>query len=154
MDMFLEFAHLEKMLTQIIIPRKSKSNNRKGFPIGHRSMTLGKTRGRFNGVIGLSYYSKKFPELWNEIKRLGDLIVPFQWKSCHLNHNVVCPKHKDTGNTNMSCIISFGDYTGCDLIVEGVKQHTRYTPYVFNGVKNEHYNTDDLVGNKYSLVFF
>jgi len=152
--MDLELSHLEKMLTKINIPRKSKTANRRGFPIGHRSMTLGETRGRFSGITGLSHNSKKYPELWDEVKRLGDIIVPFKWKSCHLNHNIVCPKHKDTGNATLSCIISFGDYTGCDLIVEGIKQHTRYTPYIFNGSENEHWNTDDLVGNKYSLVYF
>ena len=29
-----------------------------------------------------------------------------------------------------------------------------YTPIIFDGYKLEHFNTDDLVGNKYSLVFF
>jgi hypothetical protein len=149
-----EFECLESMLLRVTIPRKSNTNNRRGFPVRHRAMTLGETRGRFNGVKGLSHYSKKYPELWNEVKRIGDLIVPFEWNSCHINHNVVCPPHKDSGNISRSCIISFGNYTGCDLIVEGVKQETHYTPLIFDGTTNTHWNTNDLVGNRYSLVFY
>lgn len=149
-----ELAHLEEILKSITIPRKSTTNNRRGFAVGHRAVTLGETTGRFNGETGLSYYSQKWPALWDEVKRIGDLIVPFEWKSCHLNNNVICPPHKDAKNATLSCIVSFGDYTGADLIVEGVKQHTYYDPYVFNGAEKEHWNTDDLVGNKYSLVFF
>jgi len=149
-----EFIHIEELLKGITIPRKTTTNNRRGFALGHRAMTLGETRGRFNGKIGLSYYSNKYPELWNEVQRLGDIIVPFPWKSCHLNHNVICPKHKDTNNQTQSCIISFGDYTGADLIIEDIKQQTYFTPLIFNGAEKEHWNTDDLVGNKYSLVFF
>lgn len=149
-----EFTYIESLLKGITIPRKTSTNNRRGFPQGHRAITLGETTGRFNGITGLSYYSIKYPALWNEVKRLGDIIVPFKWKSAHLNNNVICPPHKDTGNTALSCIISFGDYTGCDLVIEGEIQDTRYTPCIFNGVENLHWNTDNLVGNKYSLVFF
>ena len=149
-----EFVYLEEMLNKMKIPRKSSTNNRRGFAIGHRAITLGETTGRFNGKTELSYYSKKYPALWNEVKRIGDLISPFPWRSCHLNNNVVCPKHKDAKNATLSCIISFGAYTGCDLVIEGEIQVTRYTPCIFNGAENLHWNTNDLMGNKYSLVFF
>jgi len=149
-----EFRLLEKMLETITIPKKSLTSNRRGFPIRHRAMTLGETRGRFNGITGLSYYSKKYPELWAEVKRIGDLVTPFAWKSCHLNKNVVCPKHKDSKNATLTCIISFGDYTGCDLMIEGEKHNTFYTPLIFNGAEKEHWNIDDLKGTKFSLVFF
>jgi hypothetical protein len=149
-----EFILLEKMLENFTVPVKSKTNNRRGFPAKHRAMTFGQTRGRFNGLTGLSNHSKRSPEVWAEIKRIGDLVAPFEWKSCHLNKNVVCPKHKDSKNATLTCIISFGSYTGCDLMIEGEKQNTFYTSLVFNGAEKEHWNTDDLQGTKYSLVFF
>jgi len=149
-----ELKHIEELLKGITIPRKTTTNNRRGFALGHRSMTMGETRGRFNGKTGLSYYSMKYTELWIEVKRIGALIVPFKWKSCHINHNVICPAHKDTNNQTQSCIISFGDYTGCDLVIEDEIQDTRYTPLIFNGAEKEHWNLPNLVGNKYSLVFF
>ena len=149
-----ELNNLELLLKTIKIPQKSLTSNRRNFPERHRAITLGETRGGFNGKTGHSYYSKKYPELWNEVKRIGDLVAPFAWKSCHLNNNVICPKHKDSKNATLSCIISFGDYTGGDLIIEGDKQNTYYTPLTFNGAEKEHWNTNDLIGNKYSLVFF
>jgi len=152
--MVLELAYLEEMLSKIKIPSKSSTNTRRGFAIGHRAITLGETRGRFNGITGLSYYSKKYPAIWDEVKRIGGLICPFDWRSCHLNNCVICPKHKDAKNATLTCIISFGTYTGADLIIEGVKQETCYTPCIFNGAEKEHWNLDTLQGNKYSLVFF
>lgn len=149
-----EFKELELLLKSIVIPRKTSTSNRRGFAVGHRAITLGITTGRFNGITGLSYYSKKYLALWNEVKRIGDIIVPFEWKSAHLNNNVVCPKHKDAKNATLSCIISFGEYIGCDLMIEGVKHETYYTRCIFNGAEQEHWNTDDLIGDKYSLVFF
>ena len=151
--MINELLYLETLLSRITVPMKTTTNNRRGFA-RHRAMTFGETRGRFNGITGLSHYSQKHPEIWKEIQRIADIIVPFKWKSCHLNNNVVCPKHKDTNNQTESCIISFGQYTGCDLIIEDVKQDTYYPPVIFNGSTHLHWNTDDLVGNKYSLVFF
>ena len=39
-------------------------------------------------------------------------------------------------------------------MIEEKKYDTHYQPLIFNGSEMEHYNTDDLVGDKYSLVFY
>jgi hypothetical protein len=49
--------------------------------------------------------------------------------------------------------VSFGDYVGCDLVVDGVTYDTR-KGLVFDGYLKEHYNTPLISGTKYSLVFF
>ena len=54
----------------------------------------------------------------------------------------------------MSILLSFGDYTGCNIVINGDKYDANRQPIMFNGSLLEHYNSDDLVGNKYSLVFF
>lgn len=51
-------------------------------------------------------------------------------------------------------LVSFGDYTGSLIIVDGVKYKTYCRPIKFNGNALEHYNTDDLVGNKYYIVYY
>ena len=71
-----------------------------------------------------------------------------------MNHNIVCPLHKDRKNIGKSLIVSFGDYTGCKLVVDGSEIDTDCRPVLFNGSELEHWNTNDLMGNKYSLVFF
>ncbi len=148
-----DFTELERLLTNISIPLKTKTSNRRGFP-KHRAVTFGITKGRFNGVIGMSAPSLKYPEVFEEIVKIGDKHCPFQYTSIHLNHNVVCPKHKDSENIGESLLISFGDYTGCNIVIENKSYNAKYNPIIFNGSQQEHWNTDDLIGNKYSLIYF
>ena len=65
---------------------------------------------------------------------------------------MVCPKHKDTANVGDSYILSFGTYTGGELVVEGVPHDTR-TGLIFNGYEKEHWN-NPIEGEKYSVIFF
>ena len=141
-----------ELLKQYTIPLKNKTTNRRGFP-NHRSMTLGITKGRFNNKVGLSYYSKKYPELYQFLKELGNSVCPFPFQSIHVNHNVTCPKHRDSNNQTMSCIIAFGNYTGGELVIEGEVHNTFENAVVFNGSEKEHWNLPHT-GDKYSIVFF
>lgn len=141
-----------ELLQNYTIPLKNKSNNRRGFQ-KHRSMTLGITKARFSGVIGLSYYSKKYPELYQKVKEYGEQVCPFPFQSIHINHNVTCPPHKDTSNQQLSLIVSFGRYTGGELVIEGEVYNTFENPIIFNGAEKEHWNLPHD-GDKYSLVFF
>jgi hypothetical protein len=144
---------LESLVAKITIKKKSGNNNRRGFPI-HRAITFGITRGRFNGKTELSYYSKKYPHIYEEIMKIGNKYCPIKFNSIHLNNNVVCPPHKDSKNVGNSCLLSFGDYSGCNIVIDGIECDAKYNPIVFNGAELEHYNTNDLIGNKYSLVFY
>ena len=148
------FASLLEMLSKITLRCVKGRSNRRGFPEKHRAFCFGITRGRFNGIVGLSMASKKYPHIYQEIMRIGKIICPFDFNSIHLNHNVVCPKHLDSKNVGESMLVSFGDYTGCNIMIEGDKYDAKHTPIIFNGSKREHWNTDDLQGNKYSLVFY
>ena len=99
--------------------------------------------------------AKKFPELYEKILKFGKTFVPFDFTSIHVNHNVVCPRHLDPYNTGPSCIISIGDYKGCNLVVESYGEYdTNCKPLIFDGSKLYHYNTQLISGNKYSFVFF
>jgi hypothetical protein len=149
------FNELEKLLSKIKVPRKSLRNNRPNFPARCRAMSLGLSKGRFDGIIGLSYYSKKYAEIYAEVVKIGEAISPhFNFQSIHLNNNVVCPKHLDSKNVGESVLVSFGDYEGCNIVIEGEIYDAKHTPIKFNGALMEHWNTNDLVGNKYSLVFY
>ena len=119
-------------------------------------MTFGLTRGRYTGIVGESAPSKKYPKIYEEIRWLGNLLAPsgFEFNSIHLNHNVVCPLHKDDKNIGDSMIVSFGNYSGCELVVDNQIYDTKYRPVVFNGSKIFHKNIPSLEGNKYSLVYY
>jgi len=150
------FEPLYTMLSKITIPCKTITNNRRGFPAKHRAFTFGMTTGRFNGKTDLSYYSKKYPYIYDELMRIGQIICDgvLNFKSVHINNNVICPKHKDSKNIGQSVLVSFGDYVGGGVFIEGVPFDARYQPILFDGSVLEHWNSNDLVGNKYSLVFF
>jgi len=131
---------------------------RKNFP-KHKADIFGYVKLRpvnwgHRGKYNISRKTEKKPELYNELKRIADIIVPFKWSSVLVNNNVVCGKHLDASNIGESVLISIGDYEGCNIVVNGKKYDSKYQPLIFNGSKLEHYTTDDLVGNKYSLVFY
>lgn len=151
-----ELVELYNMLDNLYIAKKTKNTNRRGFPMGHRATTFGFTRGRFNGRYELGMMSKKYPEVYNELLRIGNIYCPFEFTSIHVNKNVVCPHHKDSQNTGMSMLISFGDYNGCNIVIEGQEYDANCQPVIFDGSVLEHWNTDFIgdENNKYSLVYF
>lgn len=148
-----EFVELYNMLEEINIPFKNGKSSRHGFP-KHRAVMFGYTRQRYSGKVCLSLFSKKYPYIYHELNRIGKLICPFDYTSIFINHNVVCPKHKDSKNIDKSLLVSFGDYTGCNIVVQDVEYNTNCSPIIFNGALLEHYNTNDLKGNKYSLIYY
>jgi hypothetical protein len=145
---------ITELLNNTRFSKKQGRSNRHNFPV-HQALIFGMTTSRFTGVRDLSVMTKLNPELWNEIQKVAELINPeFEYKSVHINKNVVCPPHKDGNNVGRSMLISFGDYTGCNLMIEGKMYDAKNTPIIFNGSQLEHWNTDDLEGLKYSLVFY
>lgn len=51
---------------------------RLGFP-EHRSAVFGMVKPRFKSEKQLSLYSRKHPDIYEELKRIGKLIVPFEF---------------------------------------------------------------------------
>jgi hypothetical protein len=147
--------NLYNELQKITVKQLGKSNVRLNFKAKDRSVVFGTSRGRFNGVVALSSASKKYPHIWDLLQQIGNqLPKDFEYNSVFLNHNVVCQPHKDKNNVGKSILISFGEYSGCNIFIDGIQYDANRQPVLFNGSLLEHYNTDDLVGNKYSLVFF
>jgi hypothetical protein len=148
-------SNLYSELQNITIKQLGVSNVRLNFKPTNRSVVFGVSKGRFSGVVALSASSKKYPHIWKLINQIGDqLPSEFEYTSVFLNHNVVCSPHKDSNNVGKSILLSFGNYTGCNIVVDGTEYNTNRQAVLFNGSLLEHYNIDNLVGNKYSLVFF
>lgn len=152
--MEIHLKQIEEELQKRKVPKTSITANRPHFPVGHRRFIFGTVRFRFHGTVGLSYHSKKYPLLYQLIHDFGEKYIPIEFNAIHVNHNVVCPRHLDPKNTGVSAIISCGNYTGCKLMIEGVEHDPYYHVILFNGSTQEHWNTDDLVGNRYSLIFY
>ena len=150
------FEPLYQLLQKITLPSREakRHNTRHGFP-KHRCLTFGVVKRRFSGIVTDSVSNTKYPIIYNELIHLAKQLNPdFKFNSIHINHNLVCPQHKDSKNIGDSMIVSIGDYTGCKLVVNDEIRDTHYSPVIFNGSILEHYNTDDLVGNKYSIVYY
>tara|TARA_R110002167_G_scaffold99886_4_gene261252 strand:- start:441 stop:2306 length:1866 start_codon:yes stop_codon:yes gene_type:complete len=149
------YNKLFNLFEDILFKMKKGSTGRRGFP-EYRGAVFGLTRPRFKykGYLQLSTDSKISPEAYEEIMRIGKIICPFEFNSVQVNKNLVCPPHKDSNNMGLSLLVSFGDYSGCNIMIENKKYDANCRPIIFNGADMEHYNSDDLVGTKYSLVFF
>lgn len=148
------YDELYGMISKIKLYTKKEgsNNNRLGFPT-HRGCLFGMVKAKYKGIIELSYYSRKYPDIHDAIMKVGKTICPFEFTQVQVNHNLVCPPHKDKANKTNSMIVSFGEYTGGLLVIEGVEHNTYHAPLQFDGVHNTHWNTP-LIGNKYSLIFF
>lgn len=147
------FNNLIDLLKTHAVKMCDKRSSRLGFG-RHRSEQYGIVKARFQGTIGLSKPSQKYPEIYNEILKIAKSFPTFKFTTIQLNNNVVCPPHHDSDNIGSSLLVSFGDYKGCNIVIEGIMYDAKYSPIIFNGSQREHWNTNDLVGNKYTLVFY
>jgi hypothetical protein len=151
------FSYLYDLLKKKTLPYKypGKGNSgRLGFP-KYKGGVFGLCKRKLPPkVVGVSFLTKKYPEIYDELVRIGKLICPFEFTSIQLNCDLVSPKHKDKNNCGDSLLISFGDYNGANIVVNSIQYDAKYTPIIFNGSLCEHWNTDDLVGTKYSLIYF
>jgi len=146
------YDKIYSMLKLITLYKRVKRNNRLGFP-EHRGAVFGVIKPRFKSKPELSLYSRKYPKIYEELQKIGKEICPFEFKIIQVNHNLVCPPHKDKANSSRSILVSFGEYTGGEIVIEGTKYNAYHTPIEFDGCKLEHWN-EPIEGNKYSLIFF
>jgi hypothetical protein len=160
------FDHLEELLSTFTIPYVSESgydskgrskNGRRGFP-KHRATTFGYVKQKIGGLIDISFQSKKRPDIYEELLKIGDQICPFKYTSIHINNNVVSPKHTDSKNNGVSLLVSIGNYKDGCINIETedgiIKHNAKYAPIIFDGSKYTHWNDEIISGNKYSLIYF
>ena len=100
--------------------------------------------------------NEKYPELFRALLDFGRKIVPsyIPFTAIQVNHNYKTKKHIDGNNIGLSLAVAFGDFTGGELVIEGVGSfQTKDYPLIFNGALREHYNKP-ISGDRYSLVYF
>jgi len=130
-----------------------QEDGRKGFPL-HRASVFGMSKPRTTQKITESAAAKKYPEVNQAILELGKKYCPIPFNTVNVNKNLISVKHKDSNNVGKSMLLSIGDYTGCNIVIENRVCDAHNKPIVFDGSKLEHWNTSDLNGKKYSLVFY
>jgi hypothetical protein len=131
-----------------------------GAGIG-RSLSFG--YGRIRKYKGINEFKANhtYPELYEELQRMAEILCPFECNSIIVNHNFKCAMHTDK-NKSDSIIVGLGDYKGGELsILERVDDVGRrfydcydikYNPMQFNGYENSHW-TEPFTGERYSIIF-
>jgi len=99
--------------------------------------------------------NRENPDLYRVLVQLGNMIVPpfIPFTAIQVNHNYQTAKHIDSNNIGLSLSVSFGEFTGGELVIAGEPFQTRYAPIIFNGALHEHFNKP-ITGQRYSLVYF
>jgi hypothetical protein len=156
LEPFSEFAELEQLFNKTNFPQ-----NRERFKglEQNRCLTFGLIKNRITKEIKPSVISAKKPEIYAKLVEIGEKICPFKFTTIHVNKNVVAPRHKDSlVNRSPSVIVSFGDYTGGELIIEDgenkIECICKDKPLLFDGRYFFHWNNPIHSGTKYSLVFY
>ncbi|CAK0891358.1 unnamed protein product [Prorocentrum cordatum] len=99
-----------------------------------------------------------FPQLAFEAFRLERALRPGRDPSSTIavNKKAQFLPHVDSGagaGQGISLIVGLGNYTGGELVVEGVVHDIRYKPVEFNGWAQRHW-TRPFAGERFSLVWF
>lgn len=98
--------------------------------------------------------NKNFPFYHKILKEYIRKIIPDkEFSHITVNRNLKCLPHKDKNNVGESTIFSFGDFTGGELNVSGVKHDIYKKPMTFNGCKEVHY-TEPFEGDRFSIVVY
>jgi len=153
------------------LPLKSGTQRRKLCPQG-ASVLYGQT---FRGFLKYDNEGKKvlrkrvtnqlfettlktqYPQLMDVFKEYRDLYFPdFIFNNVMINKNYPVKRHKDASNVGESVLVTFGDYTGGETLVElnpSVYVNTNCNPVRFDGSKYYH-SVMPFTGDRFALVFF
>jgi hypothetical protein len=145
---------INKNLLPVLEKTTIKTNANRANSGHGRSQSFGYGNRRYKSYGSLKN-NEKYPELYKLLIELGRRIVPEEipFTTIIVNHNYETKPHIDKYNFGYSLSVSFGDFTGGELVINGEAYQTKYTPLLFNGALNEHYNKP-IKGNRYSLVYF
>lgn len=108
--------------------------------------------------LSLTKCKEMYPKLDAIFHEFGNLYFnDFVFTQVQMNKNYLCNRHKDGTNIGESILLTLGDYTGGNTIIEYENENkeinSHYQLQKFNGSKYYHY-TKPFQGTRYALVFF
>ena len=136
-------------LDAVNIPTSARQAVRgQGMCLGY---TFSRTGARLGSLTGNPHYDQLAKILNGDLSELTR--GGFQWSSVQVNLNTISAEHSDSGNKGLSLIVSLGQFTGGELVIDGHKVFdVRDNLLAFDGSK-KHFNRP-YEGKRYSLVFF
>ena len=145
------YKEIEETIKTMKIPN-ARRKNISDTPT--QTITLGLVHKQFTTEKGWSKPTHENLYLFDLLNKLAESINPDHvFSTITINRNVLCKPHKDAKNNGTTMIVGLGDYTGGELVIEGVKHDIHYKPMYFNGFLHEHYN-ETWSGNRYTLMFY
>jgi len=153
---------LYDLFCSVTIPKRASTSIRKNTS-GSRTTMFGLVKYKIiyknKPTHGPSRFTKLYPEIYDELKLVINSIFPdFTYTSIQVNHNGIMDYHTDNNNMGDTVILSFGEYTGGNLVIKYNGIETEYDMNCravrFNASRIPHKVNNDLIGNKYSLVYF
>jgi hypothetical protein len=147
--------HAPEDFTAIIaeLERKPLAVNPDRFVAGPgRSQAFGVIR-RWSYRPWLSRNTWLHSELWALLLEFAAKFELTGYDAIQINDDYKSAPHRDKGNTGDSYIVSFGDFTGGDLICDGTPVDIRHRGHTFCGAEILH-STAPWTGHRYSMVFY
>ena len=139
---------LKHMLDDIQLGVTNRSNSGRGV-----SQCFGFVPRRALGV-GEAMNNYRYKRLYAELKRIAGIICPGNNYTCFsVNINYEALTHIDAHNDGSSTTVSFGDFTGGELVVGDQAISTRYNPVTFNAFNTPH-SVNKCYGTRYSIVMY
>lgn len=115
------------------------------------SMPFGEVMRPFHGRC-FSTCNKKFPKVYSLLQKLS-AVLKFTHSSYTINKNLTCLPHKDKNNIGNSLILTLGNFSGGNLIIEGKKFDIYHRPLLFHGSNLTHW-TEPFHGTRYTIIFY
>ena len=144
------FAPLLEAYSKYTIPvYGERFNSGKG-----RSQSMGILPRRNYGV-GESRNNDSWPDILREARKLATIICPdLNYTTIMVNIDYTALPHKDKNNDGESVVVGFNDYTGGELVANGIEYNIRHRPFRFRASETLHSVNPILSGSRYSIVFF
>jgi|688.fasta_scaffold07436_9 hypothetical protein len=137
---------------------------RQPLPMNEYRISSGSGRSQVFGVVGRRCLPPDYsrlcwtrPYLYKLLLDFGKQHVPIPWNAITCNQSYKADKHYDKNNVGDSFLVSFGKYTGGDLLIhEGDlsgNHNICYKPIVTDFSKVLH-SVEEFEGERYSLVYY
>jgi len=153
---------LYDMFNSITIPKRVSTSKRKNTT-GMKTIIFGLVKYRVKykdkPTHGISRFTNLYPEIYDELNTIIKQIYPdFTYTTIQVNHNGVIDYHTDTNNLGDTVILSFGEYTGGNLIIKNnnieIEYNMNCNSIRFDASLVLHKVNNDIIGNKFSLIYF
>ena len=132
------------------------------IPIYGERFNSGKGRSQSMGIlprrnygVGESRNNESWPDILREARKLAAIICPdLNYTTIMVNIDYTALPHMDKNNDGESVVVGFNEYSGGELVANGISHNIRHRPFRFRASETLHSVSPITAGTRYSIVFF